>query len=198
MPHPGQPHHRQGLTVIAYSLAVLVLLTIPNASAATNSIPFVLRPLLPPPIETPNVVRLSPGEQLGKDIFFDHTLSDPGGYSCATCHVPQSGFTGPSSFVNTYAGPVPGVVPGRVGRRKPQSIPYATFSPPGPHLISAENGTYLGGAFWDGRTPDTATQARLPFLDPNEMANASVGPYPPHAGGYSPLVVHKPISKSIT
>src|ERR1019366_2567896 len=156
-------------------------------AAPTTSAPSPLRPLLPP-AQTANVVPLSPGEQLGKDIFFDHTLSNPEGYACATCHIPQTGFTGPSSLVNRRAGPVPGVIPGRFGRRKPQSIPYATFSPEGPYLNGSEGGTYLGGEFWDGRTPNTAEQARMPFLDQNEMANTPIGPFPPHAGGYSPLV----------
>jgi cytochrome c peroxidase len=161
-------------------------------SAMAEELARVLRPLLPPPVQTPNAVPLSPGQQLGKDIFFDHTLSNPEGYACATCHIPQSGFTGPSSLVNRFAGPVPGVIPGRFGRRKPQSIPYATFSPAGPYLNGGlEGGTYLGGNFWDGRAPDTATQARMPFLDQNEMANTPDGPYPPHAGGFSPLVVQK-------
>ena len=150
----------------------------------------VLAPL-PPPVQPTNVVPLSTGEQLGKDIFYDATLSNPEGYSCATCHNPQTGFTGPSSSVNLVAGPVPGVIPGRFGRRNPQPIPYATFSPRGPFLSGLEGGTYVGGTFWDGRTPDTATQARLPFLDQNEMANVPVGPYPPHAGGYSPLLAEK-------
>ena len=162
--------------------------------AGTNSIPAasVLKPLSPPPLQTTNVVPLSLGQQLGKDIFFDASLSRPEGYSCAICHIPQSGFTGPSSRVNIIAGPVPGVIPGRFGRRKPQSIPYATFSPVGPYLNGGlEGGTYLGGDFWDGRAPDTANQARMPFLDQNEMANTPVGPYPPHAGGYSPFLAAK-------
>jgi cytochrome c peroxidase len=149
-----------------------------------------LKPL-PAPKPTPNAVPLSPAEQLGKDIFFDSTLSNPEGYACATCHIPQAGFTGPSSLVNRRAGPVPGVLPGRFGRRKPQAIAYATFSPEGPFLNGAEGGTYLGGQFWDGRTPNLAEQARMPFLDQNEMANLPVGPFPPHAGGFSPLVAKK-------
>jgi cytochrome c peroxidase len=159
----------------------------------------VLKPLLPPPEQTRNVVPLSPEEQLGKDIFFDATLSNPEGYSCATCHIPQAGFTGPSSMVNRIAGPVPGVVAGRYGRRKPQSIPYSTFCPDGPYFIAAqEGGTFVGGTFWDGRTMNDAEQARLPFLDQNEMANTPEGPYPPHAGGYSPLVVKKVQSRPYT
>ena len=97
-------------------------------SAASVLIP------LPAPAQPPNIVPLSAGEQLGKDIFYDATLSSPAGYSCATCHNPQTGFTGPSSPVNLVAGPVPGVIPGRFGRRNPQPIPYAAFSPRGPYL----------------------------------------------------------------
>jgi cytochrome c peroxidase len=156
-----------------------------NISAASVLIP------LPAPVQPPNIVLLSTSEQLGKDIFYDDTLSSPAGYSCATCHNPQTAFTGPSSALNLAAGPVPGVVPGRFGRRNPQPIPYATFSPRGPFLSGLEGGTYLGGTFWDGRTPDTATQPRMPFLDPNEMANTPTGPYPPHAGGFSPMLAEK-------
>jgi cytochrome c peroxidase len=164
---------------------------VPSKSRSGGSGASVLNPL-PAPVQTPNVVPLSDAEQLGKDIFFDHTLSNPSGYACATCHIPQSGFTGPSSALNQVAGPVPGVVPGRFGRRKPQSIPYSTFSPEGPYLNGGlEGGTYLGGEFWDGRMPDNAAQAKLPFMDQNEMANTPVGPFPPHAGGYSPLVAQK-------
>ncbi len=146
--------------------------------------------LPPPPAQPPNVVRLSPAEQLGKNIFFDSTLSDPPGLSCATCHLPSAGFTGSSSAINSATGPMPGVVRGRSGRRKPQSVPYATFSPFGPYY-SDDLAVFLGGTFWDGRTPDNAFQARMPFLDANEMANTPVGPYPPHSGGFSPLVAQK-------
>ena len=141
---------------------------VPGGTISTAN---VLKPL-PPPVQTPNVVPLTAMEQLGKNIFFDHTLSNPVGYSCATCHIPQSGFTGPSSAVNILAGPVPGVIPGRFGRRKPQAISYSMFSPAGPYLNGGlEGGTYLGGNFWDGRAPDNTAQARMPFLDQNEMAN---------------------------
>jgi cytochrome c peroxidase len=156
-----------------------------NISATSVLIP------LTPPVQPPDLVPLSAGEQLGKDIFYDATLSNPAGYSCATCHNLQTGFTGPSSALNVMAGPVPGVIPGRFGRRNPQTIPYTTFSPRGPFLSGLEGGTYVGGTFWDGRTPDTATQPRMPFLDPNEMANPPAGPCPPHAGGYSPRLAGK-------
>lgn len=149
----------------------------------------VLTPLYPTP-QPPSKVPLTVQQQLGKDIFFDTTLSNPVGYACASCHSPQTGFTGPSSVVNILAGPVSGVIAGRTGKRKPQAIPYAAFSPAGPSF-NPDVGVYVGGNFWDGRATDTATQAQMPFLDPNEMANPPVGPYPPHTGGYSPLVARK-------
>ena len=157
------------------------------APQSTSSSETVLNPL-PAPVQTTNVVPLSDGEQLGKDMFFDHTLSNPEGYACATCHLPQSGFTGPSSALNLLAGPTPGVIPGRFDTRKPPSAAYASFSPDGPQLVA---GTWLGGEFWDGHARDMADQAGMPFVDPDEMANISVGPTPTHAGGYSPLVASK-------
>lgn len=153
-----------------------------------------LRPL-PPPAQPSNVVRLSVAEQLGKDIFFDHTLSNPAGYACASCHVPATGFTGPNSEVNEFSGPQPGIVGGRAGRRKPQAVPYAAFSPYGPYFDD-DLQVWLGGNFWDGRAADTAAQAKMPFLDQDEMANTPVGPYPPHSGGFSPLVAEKLKRKS--
>jgi len=153
----------------------------------TNSIGFSP---LPAPAQTPNVVPLTLAQSLGKDIFFDKTLSNPQGYSCATCHLPSAGFTSPSSQVNQYSGPVPGVIHGRFGHRKPQAIPYAAFSPAGPYF-DEDIQVYLGGNFWDGRAQDEAAQARMPFLDPDEMANTPVGPLPPVAGGFAPLVAQK-------
>jgi cytochrome c peroxidase len=152
---------------------------------------------VPPPVQPKNIVPLTPVEQLGKDILFDHTLSNPTGYACFTCHTPETGFTGPISEINAFSGPYPGVVPGRFGKRKPQTYAMSAFSPIGPYFDSTL-GVYLGGQFWDGRTPDEAHQAREPLLDPNEMANTPVGPYPPVAGGYSPLVVKKVQSRPYT
>jgi cytochrome c peroxidase len=76
---------------------------------------------LPPPVRPPNEIKLTPLEQLGKFMLYDHTLSNPSGYACATCHVPEAGFTGPDSAVNLFSGPQPGIVPGRFSNRKPQN-----------------------------------------------------------------------------
>jgi cytochrome c peroxidase len=50
----------------------------------------------------PDEIALTPVEQLGKFMLFDHTLSNPPGYGCATCHLPEAGFTGPDSLVNLF------------------------------------------------------------------------------------------------
>ena len=145
---------------------------------------------LPPPRLPPDIVQLTSVEQLGKLMLYDNTLSNPPGYACATCHVAETGFTGPNSEINAFSGPQPGVVPGRFSDRKPQSYLYAAFSPEGPYYDPSLR-TWLGGNFWDGRVPDLAAQGLQPPINPNEMANILEGPYPPAAGGYSPLLVQK-------
>jgi cytochrome c peroxidase len=145
---------------------------------------------LPAPRLPRDIIQLTPVEELGKLILYDSTLSNPPGYSCATCHVPETGFTGPNSEVNAFSGPQPGVVPGRFSNRKPQSYLYAAFSPEGPYYDPHQQ-VWLGGNFWNGRVPDLAKQALQPPINPNEMANTPEGPYPPTIGGYSPLLVQK-------
>ena len=155
--------------------------------------PDTLFPPLPPVPQPPNLIALDPIEQLGKNIIFDNTLSNPSGYACFQCHAPTTGGTsGLSSVVNLGAGPQPGVVPGRSGPRRPLGYPYAVFSPVGPFFDAVFANAWVGGNFWDGRVPDTSTQAQQPFINPDEMNNTPTnGVYPPPFGGYSALVVSK-------
>jgi cytochrome c peroxidase len=152
---------------------------------------------LPPPVMAPDEIALTPVEKLGKFMLYDDTLSNPPGYACATCHVPEAGFTGPDSLVNQFGGPQPGVVPGRFGNRKPQSYVYAAFSPVGP-FFNANKGVWIGGDFWDGRVPDLSGQAKQPPINPNEMNNTPVGPFPPVQGGFSQLLAEKLKSRPYT
>ena len=46
-------------------------------------------PLPSPPLPC-EIIQLTPVEKLGKLMLYDSTLSDPPGYSCATCHVPEA------------------------------------------------------------------------------------------------------------
>jgi cytochrome c peroxidase len=181
-----------GARVVVGSTLAVAMLLFPSPSSGQIFGP------VPPPRQTPNIVPLTPVEQLGKDILFDHTLSDPPGYACFTCHVPETGFTGPSSEINAFSGPMPGVVPGRFRERKPMSYAMSAFSPIGPYF-DANVGVYIGGMFWDGHQPDEAHQAKQPFIQPNEMANIPTnGIYPPVVGGYSALVVQKIQSRPYT
>ena len=144
--------------IMGSALAVGMLL-FPRSSSAQ------LAPL-PPITQPPNLVPLTPVEQLGKDIVFDTTLSNPPGYACFTCHTPETGHASPGlpdgSEVNAFFGIPSGVVPGRAANRKPMTYAATAFSPIGPFYY-ATAGVYIGGNFWDGRVPDEAHQAMQPF-----------------------------------
>jgi cytochrome c peroxidase len=116
-------------------------------------------------------VELSPMENLGKQLFFDTNLSNPPGQSCASCHAPETGFTGPDSEINRITGVYPRAAKGRFGNRKPPSAAYASFSPA--RSYREKDKTWVGGQFWDGRADDLMTQAKGPLLNPLEMNNAS-------------------------
>jgi cytochrome c peroxidase len=116
---------------------------------------------------------LTPEEQLGKSIFFDDNLSINQNQSCAACHAPESGWTGPDSAINAGGSVYEGSIPGRFGDRKPPSAAYATLSP---IFHQDKDGLFEGGNFWDGRATGeklgnpAADQAQGPFLNPKEQA----------------------------
>ena len=116
---------------------------------------------------------LTPKEQLGKELFFDEDLSLNANQSCATCHAPEFGWTGPDSILNVHGAVYEGSIPGAFGDRKPPSSAYATQSP---ILFVDKKGTFVGGNFWDGRATGeilgnpAAEQAKGPFLNPVEQA----------------------------
>jgi len=72
---------------------------------------------------------LTPQEELGKSIFFDDNLSINNNQSCAACHGPGAGWTGPDAVINAAGTVYEGSVPGLFGNRKPPSSAYATPSP---------------------------------------------------------------------
>ncbi|KAF0166535.1 MAG: cytochrome c peroxidase [Rhodocyclaceae bacterium] len=103
--------------------------------------------------------------QLGRLLFFDATLSEPAGQSCASCHDPAVAFVDPDTAKPTSKG----VHRERFGSRNTPSAMYMAFSPAF-HFDQAE-GHYVGGQFWDGRAATLEEQAKAPFLAPLEMAN---------------------------
>jgi cytochrome c peroxidase len=112
-----------------------------------------------------NAETLTPLETLGKTLFFDDSLSEPAGQSCASCHAPEAGFADPDRHQPTSEG----VNPGLFGVRNTPSVAYAAFSPV--FRFDVTEGIFIGGQFWDGRASDLEEQAGQPLLNPLEMAN---------------------------
>ena len=116
---------------------------------------------------------LSVAEQLGKSIFFDDALSINANQSCASCHGPEAGWTGPDLDTNMAGAVYEGSIAGRFGNRKPPSAAYATLSP---IFHQDKDGLFIGGNFWDGRATGeglgnpAADQALGPFLNHVEQA----------------------------
>ena len=117
---------------------------------------------------------LTSKQELGKNIFFDESLSVNGNQSCATCHGPEVGWTGPLTVINEHGAVYEGSILGRFGNRKPPSSAYATRSPV--FHFYAKQDLFIGGNFWDGRATGeklgnpAADQAQGPFLNPLEQA----------------------------
>jgi len=121
-----------------------------------------------------SATELTPLEKLGKALFFDENLSVNGKMSCATCHAPEVGFTGPTSEINAAGSVYPGTIHTRAGNRKPPAASYGGESPV-LYFDEAEE-LWIGGMFWDGRATGwtlgdpLAEQAQGPFLNPVEQA----------------------------
>ena len=122
-----------------------------------------------------SAVSLTQQEQLGRHLFFDTNLSTPAGQSCAVCHGPDVGWTGPDEDINEAGAVYEGAVLGRFGDRKPPASAYAGDSP----ILHHDGTKWVGGMFWDGRATGwtlgdpLAEQALGPFLNPAEQNNAS-------------------------
>ncbi|HWQ83097.1 MAG TPA: cytochrome c peroxidase, partial [Anaerolineales bacterium] len=130
---------------------------------------------------------------LGEALFYDKSLSANGTQSCAACHSPEVGFTGPDAAINTGGAVYQGALPNHFGNRKPPSSAYAGDSPLF-HFDETEGG-WFGGMFWDGRATGAvlgdplAEQAQGPYLNPLEQAipNAQVLCVKVRQAGYAGL-----------
>jgi cytochrome c peroxidase len=109
---------------------------------------------------------LSPVAELGARLFRDESLSVSGRLACQTCHRPEFADAAPPTDLVSKGGPrmdVPGI-------RNSPSIRYASFTPPFGYDAA---GAASGGFFRDGRAASLVEQAKMPFTDAREMANAS-------------------------
>jgi len=86
--------------------------------------------------------------KLGEALFFDPNLSSCAEVACATCHLPEKGFSDGKEVS-------PGCK-GTEGRRNSATV-YQT--------------AYLSHLFWDGRVQSLEQQALNPIVNPVEMAN---------------------------
>jgi cytochrome c peroxidase len=105
-------------------------------------------------------------ETIGKNIFFDTTLSNPVGQSCASCHDPKLGFANNAVVTS-------GANPELFGNRNTPSIAYSSFSPSFKYDVVEGNIVPVGGQFLDGRENTLEDQVLGPFLNPLEMGNKS-------------------------
>ena len=106
--------------------------------------------------------------ELGRRLFFDNTLSNPTGQSCASCHAPATAFSDPEHNIVS-----PGATAGLFGNRNAPVATYSRFIPALHYSIA--DSSYVGGLFWDGRVNTLEEQAQKPFLNPLEMGNADAG-----------------------
>lgn len=132
---------------------------------------------LAPAIGTASTAMLSPQAQLGRQIFFDPTLSASGKLSCASCHDPSNAYAAPKDSRVVIRG---GANTDREGFRAIPSLRYLSDTP------RFSRHTYIdvgrdredvgpaGGFMLDGRADNLREQMLLPLLDPAEMGNPSV------------------------
>ncbi|AOU97307.1 cytochrome-c peroxidase [Acidihalobacter yilgarnensis] len=145
----------------------------------------------------PPVAPLSAMARLGRDLFYDRTLSGSGRMSCASCHSPQHAYGPPGDAAVMFGGP-DGQSP---GYRAVPSLMYLERQPPfsvgpdnavnetltlrqkiarsvgAPRLTktagdtagTAHNLVPQGGLFWDGRVDTLQQQADGPLFNTFEM-----------------------------
>lgn len=152
-------------------------------------------------LERPLVAPLSAMAQLGKQIFFDQSLSASGKLSCASCHSPAHAYGPPNALPVQFGGSSMTLQ----GDRPPPTLMYLYRQPNfsiGPDTADADEQVNFaqeasaasgaaraqktagvapaapamvpqGGMFWDGRADTLQAQALGPLMNPVEMANTS-------------------------
>lgn len=108
---------------------------------------------------------------LGRQLFFDATLSEPRGLACAGCHDPQRAYAGTR---NAKTGVAAGSDAGRSGMRNVPSLLYVRYVPPLYFWQDDDDNPApepRGGLFDDGRVDTLATLPETPLLNPLEMNN---------------------------
>jgi cytochrome c peroxidase len=114
---------------------------------------------------------LSPEAELGRLMFFDKSLSGSGKMACASCHDPAHAYAPPNDLSVQLGGPRLTTT----GVRAVPSLRYKEATPPYADMLDNPDGISTpgpgGGLMQDGSAPTLAAQARMPLLNPIEMAN---------------------------
>jgi cytochrome c peroxidase len=107
---------------------------------------------------------------LGRKIFYDRTLSNPPGTSCASCHDPASAFASQNGSTN---GLPRGSRRNHFARRTAPSLLYLRYVPSFRYHQEGDDPQVqpFGGLFWDGRVDTIRALGRQPLLNPDEMNN---------------------------
>jgi cytochrome c peroxidase len=150
------------------------------------------------------VAPLSLVAQLGRDIFFDASLSSSGKMACASCHSPSHAYGPPNDAPVMLGGPeltlrgaraVPSLTylerqpafsigpdkDDEIENNKPSLVQQAEIAKTAARVqkiatqtAQAANIVPQGGLFWDGRANSLQVQAIGPLLDPREMDGGSI------------------------
>jgi cytochrome c peroxidase len=124
-------------------------------------------------VAAPAVAPLSAAAEIGKQMFFDQSLSGSGKMACATCHDPAHAHAPP----NGLAVQLGGARLTTAGVRAVPSLRYQEYTPPYEDMLDNPDGISTpgpgGGHTQDGRAATLAEQARIPLLAKHEMANKS-------------------------
>jgi cytochrome c peroxidase len=118
--------------------------------------------------------------EVGRELFFDASLSSSGKLSCASCHSPEHAY-GPANGLAVQMGGPELQTP---GLRAAPSLRYTLARTPiwsharpvsiAEQAQEKDNGP-SGGFAWDGRFNSLHEQAAFPLLAPSEMAGSKDG-----------------------
>ncbi len=150
--------------LVAAALGAAAMLATPFASGAS------------PAPGNAGAPALSDAAALGKQLFFDASLSASGRMSCASCHSPAHAYGPPNALAAQLGGPdlrsqgtraVPTLR--YVLNRTPRwTFPQASSLA---ERITDTDSAPMGGFGWDGRFNQLHEQAAFPLFNPDEMAN---------------------------
>jgi cytochrome c peroxidase len=133
-------------------------------------------------VAVPVAAPLSAAAEIGKQMFFDKSLSGSGKLACANCHDPAFAHAPPNNLAVQLGGPKMRTA----GVRAVPSLRYQEYTPPYADMLDNPDGISTpgpgGGYTQDGRAATLADQARIPLLAKHEMANKSVADGPQDQG----------------